>query len=560
MAGLIVKSPYIKGRSSGKGAGRYLQYIGTRDGVELLLSGYLEYMDQRPRSHGLFGDEDVVDLDKAMSEMEDYPGNIWTHILSLTREDAARLGYDNAKAWRDLLRTHRNEIAAAMNIPPNDFRWYAAYHDEGEHPHVHMMAWSVVPGQAYLNKAGIRQIRSRLTNDIFRMELLHTYEQKSASRDELVRQARRALLELTRQLQLGICSCPTVEVKMESLVGQLGTVPGKKSYGYLSKPVKKLVDEIVDEMEKLPVVQQCYDQWLALQSQVEGYYHGRTRERKKLSEEKEFRQIKNAVIREAERIRLGQVSFEDEQLTGQDEWLDDRKLSDTCWELRAVIQNEWLPLEDRDRATQELERLADGGDVHAQYIVGTLYRDGPLLTPDWVNARHYFQRAAQQGLTEAQYALGKLLLSDNVEVRDPDEGLIWLRRAAQSGHTYAAYHLGKEYLKGEVVQRDATKAAEWFSQSAEAGNQYAQYMLGKLCLDGTDTEQDWEQARYWFTRAAVQGNEYAQFFLDRHETLRSPLVMLCVTRLIHHMGNIFRETAPTAPSPVGMHIDRKRLQ
>ena len=106
-----------------------------------------------------------------MSELEQYTGNVWTHIISLKREDAVRLGYDSAKAWRDLLRTHRNDIAAAMNIPPNDFRWYAAFHDEGEHPHVHMMAWSAKPGQAYLSRDGIRQIKSELTNDIFKQEI-----------------------------------------------------------------------------------------------------------------------------------------------------------------------------------------------------------------------------------------------------------------------------------------------------------------------------------------------------------------------------------------------------
>ena len=125
-----------------------------------------------------------------------------------------------------------------MKIPPADFRWYAAFHDEGEHPHVHMMAWSAKPGQAYLSKEGIRQIKSRLTNDIFRDEMLHLYEQKSASRDELVRQARRA---------------------MQELAVQLGTVKGKKTYGYLPKRLKGLVDEIVDQMERLPIVRQCYD-------------------------------------------------------------------------------------------------------------------------------------------------------------------------------------------------------------------------------------------------------------------------------------------------------------
>ena len=370
MAGLIVKSPYIKG-----GGGGYLRYIATRERVEILpdgrpptrkqeqlitklvkdfsnvktlpeyadytecptkanasalvtmameghwdevrtSDGYARYIATRPRaerlgSHGLFGDEDVVDLNAAMAEVSAYQGNIWTHIISLKREDAARLGFDNARAWRTLLRVNRHEIAAAMNIPPNHFRWYAAFHDEGEHPHVHMMAWSTVPGEAYLTREGIRRIKSVLTNQIFRQEILHTYEQKSQSRDELVRQARRAMAQLTQEMSCGICNCPAAEALVQKLVMQLEPVKGKKSYGYLPKPVKKTVDEVVDRLEELPVVKQCYDQWLVLQNQVEGYYHDSPRVRKKLSQEKEFRQIKNTVIREAERLRLGEPTLED---------------------------------------------------------------------------------------------------------------------------------------------------------------------------------------------------------------------------------------------------------
>ena len=407
MAGLIVKSPYIKGG----GAGGYLKYIGTRERVEILPDDrpptrkqeqliaklvkdfpdtktlyeyesyqakptkaaasaflalalesnwdalrqseqYLKYIATRPRaerlgSHGLFGDSDGVSLEKAMEELEQYTGNVWTHIISLKREDAARLGFNNAAAWRNLIRAHRNEIAAAMKIPPADFRWYAAFHDEGEHPHIHMMAWSATPGQAYLSKEGIRQIKSRLTNDIFRDEMLHLYEQKSESRDELVRQARRAMLELVQAMQAGLCDHPEAERLMQELAAGLGTVKGKKTYGYLPKRLKGLVDEIVDQMERLPVVSQCYDQWLLLQGKVDGYYHDKPRERLPLSKEKEFRQIKNAVIREAERLRLGQVTFEDQDMGQRDEPEQFRNAPYAYWTLQEVIRNEELTLEER---------------------------------------------------------------------------------------------------------------------------------------------------------------------------------------------------------------------
>ena len=619
MARLILKSPYLKCDGSHSVSG-YLRYIGTRERVELLpddrpptrkqeqlvrklvkdfpsskeldeyldyaekptkanasvfitraleenwpevqqSDGYMKYIATRPRAerlgdHGLFGDEDGVDLEQAMLELDQYTGNVWTHILSLKREDAARLGYDNAKAWMNLLRTNRNDIAAAMNIHPNHFRWYAAYHDEGEHPHVHMMAWSTVPGEAYLTRDGIHKIKSTLTNQIFRQEMLHTYEQKSQSRDDLVREARHAIRKLTQEMARNICNYPEVEKLMQTLSAQLETVKGKKSYSYLPKSVKKTVDEVVDRLEEIPAVKACYAQWCALQSEVESYYHDKPREKKKLSQEKEFRQIKNAVIQEAERIRLGEITFEDAGLTSHDESEQVRGESNACWELRQIIRDERLSLEERDGAVEALERLAERGDAHAQYLLGQLYRDDPLLIPDSQKAKHWFTQAAIQGLTEAQYALGKLLLSGDLEVRDPDEGIRWLKQAAENGSHFAAYRLGKEYLEGNAVNKDATRAADWFTQSAEAGNQYAQYMLGKLYLTGQGVTHDQAQAMVWFSRSAAQGNQYAQFFLERQSDLRPPSVMLAATRLLYHMSRIFDDhSLPQSSS--GLHVDRK---
>ena len=303
MARLIVKSPYIKGGgkgSGGGGAGGYAKYIGIRDGVEQLPSGYMEYMAERPRTHGLFGDEDNVDLDAVTSELNDYSGNIWTHIISLKREDAERLGYDHAAQWRNLLRAHRNEIAEAMHTPPSNFRWVAAFHDEGDHPHVHMMAWSAKPGQAYLSQDGIRQIKSELTNDIFHQEMLHTYEQKSFSRDELVRKARTEMKTLVQEMRQAIGNHPEVESLMMTLASQLETVTGKKKYGYLPKDVKRTVNEIINQMERFPVVADCYQTWWEHQCQIEDFYLEKERQRPPLSDKKEFRSIKNAVIQEAD--------------------------------------------------------------------------------------------------------------------------------------------------------------------------------------------------------------------------------------------------------------------
>ena len=555
MARLIVKSPYIKGGSDGGGgAGGYLKYIGTREGVELLPSGYMEYMAERPHSHGLFGDEDNVDMNAAMKELNEHPGNIWTHVISLKREDAERLGYDHAAQWRNLIRAHRNEIAAAMNIPPSDFRWYAAFHDEGDHPHIHMMAWSAKPGQAYLSKDGIRKIKSTLTNDIFKQEMLHTYEQKSSSRDELVRRAREEMKALAQEMQTSLGSHPEVESLMITLASQLETVNGKKKYGYLPKAVKKTVDEIVDRMEQLPVINECYQAWWGLQCQVEDFYSEKERRRPPLSEQKEFRSIKNAVIQEAENIRMGKVTFEDEGMEEQ-ESAEFSDLPYDCWELWMVTQDDTAMMEDRDGAAAQLMDMAEGGDPDAQYLTGRLYRDGPVLIPDTVEARYWFGQAARQGVVAAQYALGQLYLTDDPEVHDAELGIQWLEYAAHHGNDCAAYQLGKEYLRGKVVARDAVKAIDYLTQSTETGNQYAQYALGKLYLD----RQDHGQAHYWFSQSAIQGNEYAQFFLDHWDSLKSPSVMLSVSRLLHHIGRIFQEQIPAPTVPGGIQIDRKRL-
>lgn len=458
----------------------------------------------------------------AMEELKSYTGNVWTHIISLKREDAARLGFDNAAAWRNLIRAHRNDIAAAMKIPPNDFRWYAAFHDEGEHPHIHMMAWSAKPGRAYLSKEGIRQIKSKLTNDIFRSEMLHLYEQKSDSRNELVREARRTMLELVQTMRDSMCDHP--------------------------------------DAERLPGVSGCYDQWLMLQGKVDSYYHDKPREHVPLSKQKEFTQIKNAVIREAERLRLGEFTFEEKNLNQQDEPEKYRNASYDYGALRDVIRDESLTMEERGEAVSEMERLAESGDIYAQYLMGKLWRDGPLLIPDSVEARYWFEQAADQGHLVAQYSLAKLYLPEDLKVQDTRKGVNWLYTVAVNGSHYAMYRSAKELFKGDLIKRNSDAAVEWFTRSAEGGNPYAQYMMGKLYLTGTEAPYDEERAIHWLTRSAEQGNQYAQYLLNHLEENRPPSAMLAVTRLLHHMSRIFRDNSVPKSRPGGIQIDRKRLK
>lgn len=577
MARLIVKSPYIK-CGGGNSAGGYMRYIATRERVELIQDDRPPTRKQEQLIAKLVKDfPDARELDE-YADYQEHPtkANASTFISQALEENwsdvqksdgymkyiamrprAERLGYDNAGAWRTLLRAHRNDIAAAMNIPPQDFRWYAAFHDEGDHPHVHMMAWSAKPGQAYLSQDGIRQIKSKLTNEIFQQDMLHLYEQKTVSRDQLVREARQAMRELVQQMRTRICDHPEAERLMQELALQLETVKGKKSYGYLPKKQKALVDEIVDQMEQLPTVAECYEKWWELQSQVEDFYSEKERRRPPLSQQKEFRQIKNAVIQEAETIRLGEITFEDDTLDHSDEVGKDENVSWDFWTLRMDVQDEYSSLAERDDAVESMRELAENGDVHAQYFMGKLYLDGSLVIPDSEAAMNWLHKASTVGYAPAQYALGKLLLSDDVSVHDSEAGIQWLEHAAHNGNHYASYRLGKEYLKGDSVRKDTRKAMAHIYSSAQAGNPHAQYLLGKLLLQGKVIEQDKEEGIQWLTLAAEQGHSYAQCLLERQSASTAPEVFLAVTRLLHHMANIFQDNSLPQSGTGLIHADRK---
>ena len=363
MARLIQKSGYIK---NGKATG-YMEYVATRDGVEIIQStepatkkqkqfikrllkdfpdakelfecsdylqtpnrgtasafiavaldthlhevesesGYMSYIAQRPRAekhgdHGLFSEVDTTDLKAAKAELDAHDGKVWTFIFSLRREDAERLGYNKAAAWQNLLKQESAAIAEAMRIRTDDFRWYAAYHDEGHHPHVHMMAWSADPKKGYLTRDGIAAMRSKMTNAIFHEEMKELYIKKDAAYKESVQTAKESLLMYIRMLESSESTDPVIEQKLRYLSQTLEQVDGRHVYGYLPKEVKAQVDEIVERLAQLPEVADCYDQWWKLKDEIAGYYGRNTLPRLPLVQQKEFRTIKNMIIQQAETFR-----------------------------------------------------------------------------------------------------------------------------------------------------------------------------------------------------------------------------------------------------------------
>lgn len=374
---------------------------------------YMKYIATRPRAekhgdHGLFGQVLHVDLDAALRELEAHEGNTWTVIYSLRREDASRLSYDSAEAWQRLLLSKQAEIAEAMKIAPEHLRWYAAFHDEGHHPHIHMMVWSDDPGQGYLSEDGVKAMRSALTNEIFKNEMYQLYVQKDLSYKELTTQTQETMRGLAEKMQGQICDSLVIEQKMQELVFALGSVNGKKQYGYLPRDVKEIVDSIVDELARQPEVAACYETWNKLRDDLEAYYKDKPREHLPLSQQKEFRAIKNMVIREAENIRHGSVSFEDDE----------------------AVDAEELPT---------LEKAAENGDGRAMYRLARLCMAGEGVQSDINTGVAWLRQAAEHGNPYAQYTLGKMYLQGNELPQDKKEAQRWLESSAAQGNVYAQY-------------------------------------------------------------------------------------------------------------------------
>ncbi len=279
--------------SQGYGREKYLDYIANRPRVEIL------------DGHGLFSaTKDKIVLSKVAEEVAKHKGNIWTPILSLHRSDAVLTEFESADMWRDLLSAKAIEIAQSLQIDPDHFKWYAAFHNESHHPHVHMICYSTNPNEGYLDRKGIESMKSTLVHEIFKEQLHQIYLQKDVHRAELKQEAEKALQELKSKLQVGNCYNPQLELLMVDLQKKLKSVTGKKQYGYLRPPLKAIINQIVDELAHQPDVATAFEKWQELQDELYSSYQDTKPIRLPLSQQKEFKSIKNMVIREVVDMEL----------------------------------------------------------------------------------------------------------------------------------------------------------------------------------------------------------------------------------------------------------------
>lgn len=558
---------------------------------------YVSYIASRPRAqrtgeHALFTwSDDPLVLSNVADEVAHHPGNVWLPIISLRREDAARLGYDDAGQWKGLLTSYAMEMAEAMKIPWEQFRWYAAFHDQSHHPHVHMVCYSADGRSGYLTREGIARIKSDLAKRIFHQELHELYERQTQRRDELTQEAGAVMAELVQQMREGTLDNPRIEQLMEHLAGKLKNLSGKKQYGYLKAPLKSVVDEIVEELAKDDRVARAYELWYELREEVLRTYKEELPHRLPLSRQKEFKRIRNMVIEEALRLGYESTVFDptapgepplernipeadgeaskEPELSVDMEHIEPEETRNhrgrpsnpyARYQLAKIILADPAAEPEQFRTALEwLTEAAEAGQVHAQYELGKIYRDGRSVEKDALLAAAWLTRAAEQDSDAAAYALGVLLLTGGEELaKDVPAAVSWLRRSAEGGNQYAQYQLSRLLLQGEEVPREIEEAVRWLTVSAEQGNQYAQYALGKLYLIGKEVPRDPKAAVRWFTLSAAQGNEYAQYVLAHMD--EGPSILSCATRLLHHLSGIFQEQASRGPVRTVTLTDRKLRQ
>ena len=469
---------------------------------------YADYIATRPRAerfgtHGLFTDDGKpVKLSEVSDELNHHGGNVWTVIISLRREDAERLGYNHGERWRDMLRTKTTAIAKSFKVPMEDLRWYAAFHNESHHPHVHLMVYSAQSQKPYLSRQALMSLRSSFARDIFQDDLREIYDRQTEHRDELRLHSRELIAEIVEKINSGVYDNTKVEGMLKDLADRLYRTGGKKQYGYLKPELKAIVNRIVTELASDERIATLYDLWYEQREAVLKIYTDELPERVPLVDNDEFKTVKNAVITEAMNILA--------QITPVDETMDDFVVEDT----------EPEPVE-VEAAEREAKTVAPKTDRQTQVDMWRYYRQAKELLDrdsedyDPNRAVDLLIDSAKLGCDVAKYRLGKMFLRGEDVAKNTDYALRWLEDAVADGNQYAEYLLGKTLLRGEDAEQDLPRAEDLLKRSSDKGNRYAKYALGKAYLEGLLLLQDIPEAIRLLTESADRGFAPAQYLMGK---------------------------------------------
>ena len=589
---------------------RHTDVIGNR-------RNFVGYMANRPGAerrgeHGLFnGSDEPIDLNAVANEVAEHPGYVWTHVVSLRREDAVRLGYTNSDMWRELVKRHIDDISKAQNIPLTNMKWYAAFHDTTHHPHIHLIVYSKDPRQGYLTKEGIATIRSAFANDIFHEDMKSIYQEQTLTRDELKALSENQMSDIVSQLGSGNVDKELV-IKVRELYSQLQSVSGKKVYGYLPKDVKHMVDDIFLLLSQDGNIKKLYDKWCEFEKAKYKMYTQKDKELPRLAENKEFRSVKNMIIRkvvnmikipDSEPEDIHDDIEEDTDISFADdyEYVDTEesgskyyfKWSDEYKSAARILKSQNSTDAEKAEALSVMKSKADKGNVLAIYNMGKYSTDDET-------AKRYFAKAlagfidiepkAKKMSSYFQYRIGKMYLYGCGTEKAPDIASKWLEKSAVADNKYAQYMLGKMYFNGEYIPADYDKAEKYLSAAASDNNRHAiyqlaklyltqekydvikavklfesiaddnswaSYWLGRIYLFGKDgIASDREKALEWITKSASDGNEYAENLIN-YDNGHNYMISNTIVSLLVDFGRIIEEDNARSRRRISHKVDKK---
>lgn len=482
---------------------------------------FVGYMAMRPGvekrgSHGLFNEKnEPIILNQAANEIAEHKGNVWSHVVSLRREDAVRLGYDNSDAWRELVKRHISDIAKAQNIPLCNLKWYAAYHDTTHHPHIHLLVYSTNPKQGFLTKAGIDKIRSAFANDIFHDDLQSIYQEQTVSRDELKAVSKNEFESIVNMIASNDHTDPQLEELIRKLYIQLQNVKGKKVYGYLPMEIKETVNKIFSELAKDENIQQLYEKWCGLERLKYKTYTQKETELPKLADNKVFQPVRNMIIRTVLNMKPFDANTEIEGSEPNDEYFDNtpQNMSPLFDEAEPLAETE------TDESAAAIKYYIKWNDQYKKACKLIYGKDAKLN--DFKKAGQLLLSESQRGNVLADYDLGKLYSTDKLGERNEEMSVAKYTRALQGFlriepnskklKPYVQYRIGKMFCYGLGTEQDYQKAFEWFERSAKQKNKFAQFSLANLYYYGSGIEKDLSQAFLWYQRSSSQGQPYAAY-------------------------------------------------
>ena len=512
---------------------------------------YVDYLANRPHverigEHGLFTDAGKpVVIARVQEEVKAHKGPVWTHVVSLKREDAARLGYDSGKQWMELLRSKRAMFCKQMKIDSENLRWYAAFHNESYHPHVHVMVYSAKDHDGFLTEPAIEAMRSELAHDIFRQDFANLYGVQNAAREGLKKEAEQTVKRLIQEIQSETCQNQKIEKQIHLLSNRLQRTNGKKVYGYLKADLKQMVDRIVDELEQEPHIKELYQSWGTAREKIWQTYSDQPIPLAPLSQQKELKRIKNMVITEAMKIGSHHFLLEESSAEETDIWID-RAVT----EMGSIAGDERRGESERRDAADEPEdnELPGDNDIdfHAEWsdtykVACQCLYGSDEKKPDFKEAFRLFSGEAEEGNALAMFDLGRMYADGLGREADPAKAHEWYGKALtafvaaeqcaeERQRPYLQYRIGKMYAAGlgyelPVVPdeeggdgkavRDYEKAVAWLEKAAEAEHASAQYALANIYLAGEAVAKDVTKATELFTRAAKQGHDYAAYQLGK---------------------------------------------